>query len=439
MLALPPGKSRRVYLGARVFDGETLCEDVAVLVEGTTIAALLPAAALPRDIPVAIFPGCTLLPGLIDSHAHFMRWEGPSYLAYGVTTVRDVANPLRWILARRAEAPAQPWPRLFVTGPAIDGPEPHWPEISVGARDVEDGCRWVQRLAKAGVDGIKLYVRLPEEWIAPITRAAHDAGLPVMMHCSHSVLAAARAGIDECFHLDGLLGDIWPDCPATGWMAGWGHPDITTTWSRQQQVADELARLGVIVTPTMTVWDYFRRSYLQDQPTPDDAAYIPSRVTTWLTPETADLAAGDLWARVIENLLRFLGLLIERGVPVRAGTDVPWTYELPGHLLWRELAFLTQAGLTPIDALRAATSHAARVLHAEGLGRLAPGCAADFVIVEGDPTQAIPARPVIAGVVQQGRFHRQHELLAQAKGAMRSVTREPMGRAFTRYYNNKAG
>ena len=75
-------------------------------------------------------------------------------------------------------------------------------------------------------------------------------GLPVMMHCSpHGVLAAAEAGIDEFFHLDGLLTDIWPDCPVYGWLERWGHEDFPGTWARQQHVADVIARPGLIATP----------------------------------------------------------------------------------------------------------------------------------------------------------------------------------------------
>ena len=143
---------------------------------------------------------------------------------------------------------------------------------------------------------------------------------------------------------------------------------------------------------------------------------------------------GAQWERACAQAQRFTGLLIERHVRVLPGTDVPWTLQLPGHLLWRELALLMAAGMTPLAALRAATSQAAQILHADELGRLASGCRADLVIVDGDPTQAIPARPLIAGVVQAGRAYAQAELLSTVERYAGSMAEEPMGRAFTRYF-----
>lgn len=413
-------------------------QGLAVLIEGERIAAVLPLGEIPAGVPVLAAPGCTLLPGLIDMHVHFMRWEGPLYLAYGVTAIRDVANPLEYILAARAEAPRQAWPRIFTTGPALDGPLAHWPEISRGCADLADACRQVRELAAAGVDGIKLYVRLPAEWVADIVTTAHEVGLPVMMHCqAQGVLASGRAGIDEFFHLDGLMGDIWPDCPVGGWLELWGHEAFPTTWERQQQVADEIARLGLIITPTLTVWELFCRMLFQQQPEADDAPYLPRQLVTWLTSTEVEPELGAQWSRAIEHAQRFLGLLIERQVRVLSGTDVPWTHHLPGHLLWRELAFLTSAGMTPLDALRAATAQAARTLRTDELGRIAPGCQADLMLVDGDPTQAIPARPTIAAVVKAGRVYDQATLLAMATRDAGDIALEPMGQALKRIYGRK--
>lgn len=422
----------------RLFDGETVRDGLAVLIEGETIIDLLPVGELPRHIPLLAAPGCTVLPGLIDMHTHFMRWEGPLYLAYGVTTIRDVANPLDWILARRAEAWREPWPRIFCTGPALDGPVPHWPEIAWACLDQADARNKVQALADAGVDGIKLYVKLPGEWVAGMVDTAHAAGLPVMKHSTSGVLEPARAGIDEFFHLDGLFTDIWPDCPHGGWLDIWGCDGFEDTLPRQRQVADEIVRLGLITTPTLTVWDWFRRSLFCEQPLPEDAPYIPCTLVEWFTHDTTDPAKGARWARAIEHAQQFLGLLIERGAPILPGTDVPWTYHLPGHMLWRELAFLAAAGMTPLDTLRAVTARSAAALHAGRLGRLAPGYLADLVIVTGDPTREIPARPQISRVVKGGRVYAPAELLSIAEQTDYDIETEPLGKAFKRYFVTEA-
>ncbi|HQI77849.1 MAG TPA: hypothetical protein PK384_15165, partial [Candidatus Latescibacteria bacterium] len=93
-------RSLCAYLPDRVFDGRRVLPDPAVLVEDQHVQCVLPARELTPDTPIAAYPGCTIIPGLIDAHVHFMRWQGPLYLAHGVTTVRDTGNPLKWILAR---------------------------------------------------------------------------------------------------------------------------------------------------------------------------------------------------------------------------------------------------------------------------------------------------------------------------------------------------
>ena len=106
----------------RLFDGDQVQRGWAVIVEGPSIVATMPAAALPPDMPTLSISGGTILPGLVDVHVHFGRWQGPLYLAWGITTVRDVGNDPEWILARRAEAPLHPWPRLVCVGHMLDGP-----------------------------------------------------------------------------------------------------------------------------------------------------------------------------------------------------------------------------------------------------------------------------------------------------------------------------
>ena len=121
---VPLEDSTLVFRADRVFDGEELRTGMSVAVRGRIISDVLPVEQVEPDQRVFDAPGCTILPGLIDVHVHFMRWQGPLYLAYGVTTVRDVGNGLDWILARRAEWQVHPWPRIFCLGPLLDGPQP---------------------------------------------------------------------------------------------------------------------------------------------------------------------------------------------------------------------------------------------------------------------------------------------------------------------------
>ena len=77
---------------ARVYDGLRTLTDHAIIVENGVLLDVVPADSLPNGLPVWREPDCTIIPGLIDTHTHFMRWQGPRYLAFGVTTIRDTGN-----------------------------------------------------------------------------------------------------------------------------------------------------------------------------------------------------------------------------------------------------------------------------------------------------------------------------------------------------------
>jgi hypothetical protein len=202
--------SRFAYTAARVFDGERTLVDHAVLIQDGVISAVVPQHSLPEGVPLGREPDGTILPGLTDTHVHFMRWQGPLFLAHGVTTVRDVGNDLEWILARRSECAAELWPRILCVGPLLDGPTPVHAIVSRRCADTADALAAVRETAAAAVDGIKLYVGLRREWLPAMVREGHAAGCKVSMHCSGSgVLVAGRAGVDEFFHLDGVLADVW--------------------------------------------------------------------------------------------------------------------------------------------------------------------------------------------------------------------------------------
>ena len=118
---------RAAYTAEWIFDGESVLENHAVVVENDTISRVMPLAELAPDIPLHQYAACTLIPGLIDTHMHFMRFQGPLFLAYGVTAVRDTGNDLKWILQCREAWPQQAWPRILCLGPLLDGTPPGHP------------------------------------------------------------------------------------------------------------------------------------------------------------------------------------------------------------------------------------------------------------------------------------------------------------------------
>lgn len=415
---------------ARVFDGERTLADHAVLVEKGVVSAIVPRRSLPEGVPLWHEPDSTILPGLIDTHVHFMRWQGPLFLANGVTTVRDVGNSLEWILARRREWEENLWPRILCVGPLLDGEKPYHTIVSRRCTDAADAVTAVRETAAAGVDGIKLYVGLKPEWLPAMAREGHAAGCKVSMHCSGSgVLVAGRAGVDEFFHLEGILADIWPTHPA-GWLNVWGMTELSHTWDRQREVADAIRDLGMTATPTLAYWDSQWRVRTADHLCSGEMRHVPSAIVESQGTQPADPVVSAQWRRALHAAQRFVGLLLERDVLLLAGSDVPCGAVPPGLSLWRELSLLVEAGLSPTQALRTATSAAATFMGQSQLGRLLPGSAVDLVLVRGNPMERIPERPDIALVIRHGTVYRPDDLLAAAETAASTLREEPWGLQF---------
>ncbi len=420
-----------VYRADRIFDGERVLTEHAVLVDDKRIVDVVPLSDVASDLPVEEHAGCTLLPGLIDTHMHFMGWQGAVFLAYGVTTIRDAGNDLSWILQCREEWRQRDWPRIISLGPLLDGTPPNHDQVARAVSDTDSAVAAVIETAAAGADGIKLYASIAAEWIEPMVEASHAAGLKASMHClPHGVLVAARAGIDEFYHLDGILADVWPDRPP-GWLNVWGDPGFDQTWDRQQEVADTLATTEIVSTPTLAYWDS-QWCIRVEGPYPQERRYMPDDLFEW-SSATPDAELGAMWRRAWEAALAFQGLLNERGVPTLAGSDTPCGGILPGQSLWRELQLLVATGLSSRQALTCATSAAADFLDRPELGRLREGAHADLVIVGGDPTEAIPDQPDVRVVVRDGVRYNPDELLRPADTLDSTWRDEPWGRQFAQH------
>jgi hypothetical protein len=179
-----------VIEAARLFDGTRLAvaDAARVVVRGGTIVAAGPANAVPAPAGAAVtrLADCTLLPGLIDLHFHIE--EDPAMalrqLAHGVTAYRD---PGEWTemhepLRARIAAESLPGPRMFLTGPHIDGERPAYPADSVVARDPEEARRQVHRAVDAGATAIKIYFRLSLANALAVIDACRARGVPSTAH-----------------------------------------------------------------------------------------------------------------------------------------------------------------------------------------------------------------------------------------------------------------
>jgi imidazolonepropionase-like amidohydrolase len=148
-------------------------------------------------------------------------------------------------------------------------------------------------------------------------------------------------------------------------------------------------------------------------------------LVAWQPGVSQNSASAEQWRRALEAAQRFVGLLLERGVPVLTGSDTPCGPVAPGLSLWRELALLVEAGMSPEQAFQAATSAPAAFLGRPELGRISVGSAADLVFVRGNPLAKIPARPEISLVVRGGEILHPQDLINIAAIASQSFQENP--------------
>lgn len=395
--------------------------DRTVLVEDGRIAAIFADGSrpLPPGTRIVRLPGHTLLPGLIDAHVHFSLDaydlpDGPAdpeaarhqreadmamLLRSGVTAVRELAGDasLTADLQRRQasgalEGPAIRFAAVFYGPPFLEDPrarasagalEPGtaaWSRLVTPELDI---ARAMAEARAAGATGVKLYASLSADELASLSREARRHGLLVWTHSvvfPTGTAEAIAAGADSLIHAKGMVTlagtEGIPGDFAAGtrqWMMSRPFAGIDPEGPSFQAAYAEMARQGTILEPALMA----------------DGDLAPQ-------PLPAPRAAMRDWA------CRATGAAHRAGVAIGAGTDsVRWR---PG-ILQHELARLVECGLTPLDAIRAATSVNARALGmAETHGTVEVGKAADLIVVAGDPSTDIAATNEVRLVMQAGRL-----------------------------------
>ncbi|HST58665.1 MAG TPA: amidohydrolase family protein, partial [Longimicrobium sp.] len=368
---------------------------------GTAAACGIPAGA--RVIDAA---GGTILPGLIDLHAHV--WD-PGMLAMflpaGVTTVRDLHNTFEGLAI--LDAVTAPSPRLFRAGPLIDGRQT-WPGAVV-ARDVPAVVRAVDSVAARGVDFIKLYNGLSAEQVAAASAAARRLGKPVtadLLNSPVDALTAMEMGVQGFEHASGF---------AQAYRKMGGDPEVFPLDSaRMDHLARAVVRHRAYIVPTLIVAHQYaseRRPSLAGVPLADR---VPEHVHAFWNRGASAASFKhlfDVHEQFAAHLTRRVAAL---GGRVGAGSDLPNPYVTPGGALHQELELLVGAGLTPLQALRAATGGAADILDRDDLGVLAAGRAADVIVVAGNPAADIRATRDVRTVIRNGQVLEMEALLAAA-------------------------
>ncbi|HLL13477.1 MAG TPA: amidohydrolase family protein [Pyrinomonadaceae bacterium] len=394
-------------VGGLLIDGrnDAPVPDSIVVVDGDRIVAAGSRASVkvPRGATRVDARGLTVMPGLWDTHGHNTQAEWfPASLAAGITTVRDAGNEPEFIVPirdaiRRGRALA---PRLLLAG-VIDGGAS--PLGTVTAETPAEARAAVAHYQRKGYEQIKIYQSLKPELVAVVAAEAHRLGLTVTGHVPNGMNAfsGVEAGMDQINHINFITRLMYSRDfkPVPGTPA----PPLDLESPSAQAGIDFLKRHGTIVEPTLARGELNLHpragGFVDFEP---GMAKLPYELFVVLNNTGVPAELNERAKAAFERSLKLTGRLHRAGVPLMAGSDLV----VPGHSIFRELELLVRAGLSPLEAIRAATVVPARALRMEGeLGTIEAGKRADLLLVAGNPLDSISHIRRVKYVVARGEMH----------------------------------
>jgi len=352
--------------------------DVTVLVRRGKIAAVGRNITLPANVRTLDARGKFILPGLWDTHAHFEQWEwGPAFLASGITTVRDVGNEIEFLVPIRESLNSGRGlgPRMYAAGLIDSDPG------SLTSEHAEDAVRAreiVRRYHALGYQEIKIYQSLRPELIPIVTAEAHRLGMKVTGHIptGTDALTGVRDGMDMINHISFVTRVM--------------RPQGTTGVRADSPEAIQAIRLfrdhHTIIEPTLARSEFNlhpqRRPFSEIEPS---VTRLPLELAVILNNSGISQDREERAAIALQTALDTTKILHDASIPILAGSD----QVVPGSSLHRELELLVRAGLTPIEAIRAATKNPKEVLGVTDSGVIAAGQRADLVVLDANPLDDI--------------------------------------------------
>lgn len=382
-----------------------------------------------------------LIPGLWDMHVHFVYDANLTdhmadlFLDYGITSVRDTGGDIEQLAKLRRTLPL-PKPNIYISGPLLDGKfvvydgtDPARPPLGTGVPKPGDADATVSALQDAGADFIKIYELVQPDTYAALADAAAERNMPIASHVP-LMMTADTAGpmagsMEHLRNIELACASNWQELlnqrrqRIGGFTEGLGHALRAGLHGDQRLPAiaayDEERCNHVLDTLTKTIQVPTLRLNTVTHLKPFERDDWPAAVSA--LPQVTQ----DAWRARIAGLTqiqpvdptfaRWSLFLIERlrarGVPIGAGTDTPIGLGIPGYSLHTELELLVQGGMTPQQALFAATVTPATFFNIENeIGQISPGMRADLVLLQNNPLADIQHTRGVEAVMVSGEWVR---------------------------------
>jgi imidazolonepropionase-like amidohydrolase len=390
-------------------DEGVLTPGQTVLIQGELILDVMPAGSrLADDVEEVEGQGRVIIPGLFDMHAHMVgvdpepnALEGERYLRLGVLGVRDLGAPIDSIRAFLSRSDSILSPRAWFSGPILDSLPRDFEHLFMQVSSVSQASDVVELALNEGWISIKMHDFLPPRIYSAIAEEARRRGIAVVGHIPHlvsldEVLSAGQRTVE---HLGGLTHGVLRECSTTPPLDPEGLRSPTEGGryratmrsdyilpllegfdeGRCRLVAQRLAQAEVWQVPNLTLWHLYAEATPGFVDTPENRA---------------------AFKRLYPTLETIVKVMHEEGVPMMTGSD-----EVNDGSIHEEMELLVAAGLSPLDALRAATVNPATFLGvAASLGHVSKGRLADFLILDGDPLSDIRNTRRITAIVLGGRL-----------------------------------
>ena len=384
-----------IIRNVRVFDGKRVLSSSNVLVIDGRIRAVGAKFDAPKDFPTVDGSGKTVLPGLIDAHTHSWGDAARDALRFGVTTELDMmgdATRLPALKTRRASLAKTDEADLWSAGAAVTAPGGHGTQYGMKVPTLAadgDAAAFVAARVAEGSDYIKLIIEDMSAYSA-------TARIPTITEAqaASAIATARKARRLAVVHVSRLSeGKAAIAANADGLVHMFGEPgDAAFFAAAKQRKAFVIPTLSVLATMAQTG---------EGRLLGEDA-----RLKPWLASGQIDALkasfGGAAKPAILADAIANVRTLHAAGVDILAGTDAGNPGTTHGASMHGELELLVRAGLSPSEALAAATSVPARRFKLDDRGRIAPGLRADLLMVDGDPTRDILATRNIVTLWKNG-------------------------------------